>query len=125
MTPGATEQATIFALSTAGGRAGVAVVRVSGPRAGDVVRLLSGGLPTPRTATLRTFRDPSSGQGIDRGLVLWFPGPASFTGEDMAEFHCHGGRAVLLAMRSALTHCDSCRPAEAGEFAKRAFENGK
>ncbi|MEO1283180.1 MAG: tRNA uridine-5-carboxymethylaminomethyl(34) synthesis GTPase MnmE, partial [Pseudomonadota bacterium] len=107
------------------GRSGVAVFRVSGPRSGDVVRALSGDLPQPRRATLRTFQNPLGRAVIDRGLVLWFPGPASFTGEDMAEFHCHGGRAVILAMRKAFAGCAGCRPAEAGEFAKRAFENGK
>lgn len=117
---------TIFALSSAPGRAGVAVFRVSGASSSQAVTALAGGvLPQARRAALRTFRDPVSGGELDRGLVLWFPAPHSFTGEEMAEFHCHGGRAVVLAMRAALASVANCRPAEPGEFARRAFENGK
>ncbi len=115
---------TIYALSSAAGRAGIAVLRVSGARARAALEALSGEvLPPPRMASLRTFQD-ASGE-IDRGLALWFPGPASFTGEDCAEFHVHGGRAVVDAMLAALAAQPSLRPAEPGEFTRRAVENGK
>lgn len=117
---------TIFALSTARGRAGVAVFRLSGPQAGATVERLTGRAPPPpRRAALRAFQDPLRGHEIDRGLVLFFGAPASFSGEDMAEFHVHGGRGVIEAMTSALGACDGLRPADAGEFTRRAFENGK
>lgn len=116
---------TIFALSSASGRAGVAVFRVSGPRADDVVRAICGDLPEVRKATLRTFRDPASGEAIDRGLVIRFAAPASFTGEPMVELHTHGGRAVILAMQSVVLGLESVVAAEPGEFAQRAFWNGK
>ncbi|HSZ10929.1 MAG TPA: tRNA uridine-5-carboxymethylaminomethyl(34) synthesis GTPase MnmE [Rhizomicrobium sp.] len=115
---------TIYALSSAAGRAGIAVLRASGPQAGAALEALSGeALPPPRMASLRTFHD-ASGE-IDRGLALWFPGPASFTGEDCAEFHVHGGRAVVDAMLAALAAQPGLRPAEPGEFTRRAVENGK
>ena len=114
---------TIHALATAPGRAAIAVLRLSGPRAGDVAKALAGPLPAARRASLRTLRD-GGGVALDRGLVLWTPGPASFTGEDAAEFHVHGGRAVVEAVSAALTAAGS-RPAEPGEFTRRAFENGK
>jgi tRNA modification GTPase len=115
---------TIFALSTASGRSGVAIIRVSGPDAGRALERLSGeAKPAVRLAALRRFRD-ASGE-IDRGLVLWFEGPASFTGEDSAEFHVHGGRAIVEAMLSALAAIPGLRPAEPGEFTRRAVENGK
>jgi tRNA modification GTPase len=120
-----TSKDTIFALSSAAGRAGVAVVRVSGAKAGDVVEALCGDRPEPRSATLRKLVDPQTGGMIDQGLVLWFPGPASFTGEGLAEFHVHGGRAVVAALIAALGRFKGCRMAEPGEFALRAFENGK
>jgi tRNA modification GTPase len=113
---------SIFALSSAPGRAGVAVVRLSGPGAGDAVRALSGALPAPRQAVLR--RLAFDGAQIDRALLLWFPAPASFTGEDVAEFHIHGGRAIREALFAALAAL-SLRPAEPGEFSRRAVENGK
>ena len=117
---------TIFAPSTAAGRAGVAVVRVSGSRAGAALKAIGGvASPAPREAALCTFRDPQSGVTIDRGLALWFPGPRSFTGEDVAEFHVHGGRAVVTALLDALAGQPGLRPAEAGEFTRRAFDNGK
>ena len=117
---------TIFALASAPGKAAVAIVRVSGKGAAEAVRELSeGDLPAPRQAVLRKFVDPSTGAEIDRALVLWFPGPASYCGEDMAEFHLHGGRAVIAAMLRVLGDRDGLRPAEAGEFSRRAFENGK
>ncbi|MCC7267521.1 MAG: tRNA uridine-5-carboxymethylaminomethyl(34) synthesis GTPase MnmE [Caulobacteraceae bacterium] len=113
---------TIFAPATAAGRAAVAVVRLSGPRSGEVLRALAGRLPAPRRATLRTLRH--AGEEIDRALVLWMPGPDSYTGEDSAEFHVHGGRAVLLALSEALAAAGA-RSAEPGEFTRRAFEVGK
>ena len=116
---------TIFALSSAPGRAGVAVVRVSGPEAGAALEALAGPRPPERRAALARLRDPRSGAAIDRGLVLWLPGPRSFTGEDMAELHLHGGRAVIAAALEALAALPGLRPAEAGEFTRRAFDNGK
>ncbi len=114
--------ATIFALSSAPGRGGVAVVRVSGPMAGAAVAALAGPLPAPRQAALR--RLARDGAEIDQALLLWFPAPASFTGEDVAEFHVHGGRAVREALFAALAAL-GLRPAEPGEFSRRAVENGK
>lgn len=113
---------TIFALASGAGRAGVAVVRLSGPRAGTVLAMLAGPLPPPRTAALR--RLAHDGAEIDRGLILWFPAPASFTGEDVAEIHLHGGRAVREALFAALQAL-GLAPAEPGEFSRRAVENGK
>jgi len=118
-------QTTIYALSSARGRAGVAVIRVSGPQAGTVLQALAGGAPPPRVAGLRTLRDPVTGFILDHALVLWFPAPASFTGEDVAELHVHGGRAVIEGVLSALAAMPGTRPAEPGEFARRAFENGR
>lgn len=115
---------TIFALASAPGRAGVQVVRLSGPRAGDALRRLAGRLPRARKAMLAAFRDPATGEAFDRGLALWFPAPASFTGEDVAELHLHGGRAVLQAATAALAAL-GLRVAEPGEFSRRAFEHGK
>lgn len=116
---------TIFAPATAAGRAGIAVVRISGPEAGAAIAALSGNLPPPRLASLRHLRDPAGGRPLDHGLVLWFPAPASFTGEDVAELHLHGGRAVTMAVLDALAALPGLRPAEAGEFTRRAFDNGK
>lgn len=115
---------TIFALSSAPGRAGVAVIRVSGLGARAVVQAVGGPLPAPRVAALREFRD-AAGAPIDQGLLLWFQGPASFSGEDMAEFQVHGGRAVVEAMLAAIGSVPGCRPALPGEFTRRAVENGK
>jgi len=116
---------TIFALSSGHGRAGVAIVRVSGPQAGNALSQLAGPeLPHPRVAMLRKVV-AAAGDPIDDGLVLWFPGPASFTGEDVAEFHIHGGRAVIEALLAALGGLTGLRPAEPGEFTRRAVENGK
>lgn len=114
--------ATIFALASAPGRAGVAVVRLSGPDTATAVAVLAGPLPGPRQAVLR--RLTYKGAEIDRALLLWFPGPASFTGEDVAEFHIHGGRAVREALFAALTEL-GLRLAEPGEFSRRAVESGK
>jgi tRNA modification GTPase len=117
---------TIFALASGGRRAGVAVVRASGPKAGAVLEALTGRpLPPPREMTLAGLHHPQSGELIDRALVVWFKGPASFTGEDVAEFHLHGGPAVVAALVDALAALPGLRPAEAGEFSRRAFENGK
>ena len=116
---------TIFALSSAPGRAGVAVIRVSGPKAKECLARLAGTPePAPRSATLRRIRD-ESGEAIDQALVIWFPGPASFSGEDMAEFHVHGGRAIAARVLAVLANLSECRPAEPGEFTRRAVENGK
>uniref|UniRef100_UPI00358F5285 tRNA modification GTPase GTPBP3, mitochondrial isoform X2 n=1 Tax=Myxine glutinosa TaxID=7769 RepID=UPI00358F5285 len=118
---------TLFALSSAQGRSGVAVIRVSGPQAGDTLRGLTGSfeLPPARSARLRRLRDPASGETLDRGLVLWFPGPHSFTGEDSCEFHVHGGSAVICGVLEALGSLPGLRPAEPGAFARRAFFHGK
>lgn len=116
---------TIFALSSGFGRAGVAVLRLSGPGVRDILLAMIGHVPEPRRAKLARFKDPKSGELIDRGLVLFFPAPASFTGEDCAEFHCHGGPAIVAAMLRALAGSEAARPAEPGEFARRAFANGK
>jgi tRNA modification GTPase len=116
---------TIFALSSGHGRAGVAVIRLSGPAAGVALDRLAAPRPKPRVAAFRRVRDPETGEVLDEALVLWFPGPRSETGEDMAEFHVHGGRAVILAVVRALGLIRGLRMAEPGEFARRAFENGK
>ena len=116
---------TIFALSSGRPPAAIAVVRISGPRAGDALKTLTGRLPAPRQAALGRVRDPASGEMIDEALVLWFPGPNSETGEDAAELQLHGGRAVIAGVLAALSRIEGLRPAEAGEFTRRAFENGK
>ena len=116
---------TIFALSSAPGRAGIAVVRVSGPAAGNLIDALAPPRPKKRFAALRRIRDPQTGETIDEGLVLWFAGPRTETGEDMAEFHLHGGTAIVKAMLALLGRQPGCRLAEPGEFARRAFLNGK
>ncbi|MGH6862161.1 MAG: tRNA uridine-5-carboxymethylaminomethyl(34) synthesis GTPase MnmE [Phyllobacterium sp.] len=120
-TPGFEE--TIFALSSGRLPAGVAVIRISGPQTRFVIETICGDVP-PREARLRWFHD-AAGDRIDRGLVLFFPRPHSFTGEDCAELHLHGGRAVVDAMISVLFAFDGCRMAEAGEFTRRAYGNGK
>jgi tRNA modification GTPase len=115
---------TIFALSSGRPPSAIAIVRISGPQAGVALTSLAGKIPLPRTATrvlLRGFdREP-----IDDAVVLWFPGPASATGEDVAELHVHGGRAVLAALFSSLSRIENVRAAEPGEFTRHAFENGK
>jgi tRNA modification GTPase len=117
---------TIFALSSGAGRAGVAVVRASGPQARHCMLGLAGdAVPPPRLAVLRTLRHPKSRLVLDKALVLWFPAPHSFTGEDCCEFHIHGGRAVLAGVLGALAGLEGVRLAEPGEFTRRAFENGK
>ena len=116
---------TIFALSSGHLPAAIAVVRVSGPRAGEALRALIGRVPAPRKAVLSKVREPATGEVIDQALALWFPGPHSETGEDTAELQLHGGRAVVAAVCAALARIDGLRPAEAGEFTRRAFENGQ
>lgn len=117
-------------MSSGAGRAGIAVIRVSGPQAGTAIDLMAGLRPKPRFAALRKLRHPHSsssnaGELIDEALVLYFAAPRTETGEDMAEFHIHGGRAVIQATLAALASIPGCRLAEPGEFARRAFENGK
>jgi tRNA modification GTPase len=116
---------TIFALSSGRPPAAVAVVRICGPRARDALQALIGKIPEPRRAALARVRDPSNGEVIDQALALWFPAPHSETGEDMAELQLHGGRAVIAATLKALSRIEGLRPAEPGEFTRRAFENGK
>jgi tRNA modification GTPase len=117
---------TIFALASGRGRAGVAVVRVSGPGAAGALRALTGReTPVARRAALREFRDPANGELLDRGLAVWFPAPRSYTGEDVAELHVHAGPAVVSSIADALSRMASTRPAEPGEFTRRAFLNGK
>ncbi len=115
---------TIYALASGGGRSGVAVIRVSGRHARFGLETISGFVPPPRRASLRRLRD-LDGNGIDDALVIWFPGPQSFTGEDCAEFHVHGGRAIVGALLKALSGLAEFRQADAGEFSRRAFLNGK
>ncbi|HEX6114806.1 MAG TPA: tRNA uridine-5-carboxymethylaminomethyl(34) synthesis GTPase MnmE, partial [Geminicoccaceae bacterium] len=117
---------TIFAPATAPGRAALALVRISGPAAAYVCRCLTGrSPPAPRQAALRRLCEPNSGEAIDEGLVLWFPAPGSFTGEDVLELHVHGGRAVIAALLEALSGLAGLRPADPGEFTRRAFLNGR
>lgn len=116
---------TVFALSSGRLPSGIAIVRMSGPQAAAAAVALVGALPAPRMARFGTLRDPSSGEELDRGLVLHFPGPASATGEDVVELHLHGGRAVVAAVLRSLSRVPGLRPAEAGEFTRRAHANGK
>jgi tRNA modification GTPase len=115
---------TIFALSSGRLPSAIAIVRVSGPQAVAVLTALAGKVPRPRQATRALLRD-GQGEPIDDAVVLWFPGPASATGEDVAEFHVHGGRAVLASLLAALSSIEQMRAAEPGEFTRRAFENAK
>ncbi|XP_059474784.1 tRNA modification GTPase GTPBP3, mitochondrial [Neocloeon triangulifer] len=118
---------TIYAHSSGQGKSGVAVIRVSGPKSIDVLKRLTGlkKVPLPRTAILRKFSNPTTGCTIDKGLVLFFPAPKSFTGDDVVEFHIHGGKAVVAAMLSAIGQVQNCFPAEPGDFTRRAFLAGK
>lgn len=120
-----TRTRTIFALSSARGRAGVCIFRISGPAAAAAIQALTGHpVPPPRKAVLRGVRQ-SDGTLVDRGLLLWFPGPGSFTGEDVAEFHLHGGPAIIEAMTERLAAIPGLSPAEPGEFSRQAFANGR
>ncbi len=120
-----TERSTIFALSSGRPPAAIAVIRISGPRAGAALEALGVKVPPPRQAKLARVRDPRSGEIIDEALVLWFPGPNSETGEDVAELQGHGGPAVITGILDALANIDGLRMAEPGEFTRRGFENGK
>jgi tRNA modification GTPase len=120
-----TDHDTIFALSSGRPPAAIAVVRISGPRAGDALQALIGRVPAPRQAALARVRDPASAEVIDEALALWFPAPKSETGEDVAELQLHGGRAVIAGVLVALGRIEGLRPAEAGEFTRRAFEHGQ
>ena len=117
---------TIFALSSGPGISGVAVIRISGPQTSEIVKSLTGKeLPEARRATLRKINNINTSELIDEGLITWFPGPQSYTGEDMAEIHVHGGKAVVLAVQNEIAKTKNCRLAEPGEFTKISFQNGK
>ncbi|KZM51198.1 tRNA uridine-5-carboxymethylaminomethyl(34) synthesis GTPase MnmE [Labrenzia sp. OB1] len=116
---------TIYALSSGAVPSGVAVIRVSGLMTGEIVDALCGRVPEPRKAMLARLRDPKTQDILDEALVLYFKGPASFTGEDVAEFQCHGGRAVVSRLLGVLGSFETCRPAEPGEFTRRAFHHGR
>ena len=117
---------TIYALSSGPGTSGVAIIRISGLEASIVIKQLTGkDIPQPRMATLRKINNINTSELIDEGIILWFPGPESYTGEDMAEIHVHGSKAVVLAVQKELSKIKNCRLAEPGEFTKLAFQNGK
>ena len=117
---------TIYALSTGPGISGIAIIRVSGEDTKKIIRLLTNeNLPKARVATLRKINKINTSELIDEGIILWFPGPESYTGEDMAEFHVHGSKAVIDALHSSISQIENCRLAEPGEFTKLAFQNGK
>ncbi|MDB9728406.1 tRNA uridine-5-carboxymethylaminomethyl(34) synthesis GTPase MnmE [Candidatus Pelagibacter ubique] len=117
---------TIYALSTGPGISGIAIVRVSGEDTKKIIKLITNAeLPKPRVATLRKMNKINTSELIDEGIILWFPGPESYTGEDMAEFHIHGSKAVIDALHHSISKIANCRLAEAGEFTKLAFQNGK
>lgn len=116
---------TIFAPASGVGRSAIVVIRISGPATGTGLCRIAGSTSTPRRAVVRGLRDPRTGEILDRGLVLWLPGPTSFTGEDMAELHIHGGVAVRAAVLRVLGDLDGFRAAEPGEFTRRAFLNGR
>ncbi len=117
---------TIYALSTGPGISGIAIVRVSGADTKKVIKLLTNTtVPEPRVATLRKINKINTSELIDEGIILWFPGPESYTGEDMVEFHIHGSKAVVDALHTSISKVENCRLAEPGEFTKLAFQNGK
>ena len=117
---------TIYALSSGPGISGIAVIRISGKETARAIRLLTGkDLPEPRVATLRKINKINTSDLIDEGIILWFPAPESYTGEDMAEIQVHGSKAVIDAIHSSISNIENCRLAEAGEFTKLAFQNGK
>ncbi len=117
---------TIYALSSGPGISGVSIIRISGKETQNVIKSLTGlEVPPPRVATLRKINNFNTSELIDEGIVLWFPGPKSYTGEDMAEFHVHGSRAVIKAIHNSISKIKNCRIAEPGEFTRLAFQNGK
>jgi len=117
---------TIYALSTGPGISGIAIIRVSGEDTKKIIKLLTNeNLPKARVATLKKINKINTSELIDEGIILWFPGPESYTGEDMAEFHVHGSKAVIDVLHSSISQIENCRLAEPGEFTKLAFQNGK
>ena len=117
---------TIYALSTGPGIAGIAIIRISGPEVPHIIKSLTGKeTPIPRMATLRKINNINTSELIDEGIILWFPSPESYTGEDMAEIHIHGGKAGIIAVQNEISKIKNCRLAEPGEFTKLAFQNGK
>jgi len=117
---------TIFALSSGPGVSGIAVIRISGQETSKAIKLLTGkNVPKPRIATLRKINKINTSDLIDEGIILWFPGPESYTGEDMAEIQVHGSKAVIDALHNSISNIENCRLAEPGEFTKLAFQNGK
>jgi len=117
---------TIYALSSGPGTSGIAIIRISGPETSEVIKSLTGReIPVPRMATLRKINNINTSELIDDGLILWFPSPGSYTGEDMGEIHVHGSKAVVLAIQKEISKIKNCRLAEPGEFTKLAFQNGK
>jgi tRNA modification GTPase len=117
---------TIYALSTGPGISGVAIIRISGEQSSKIIETLTGKkVPQPRVATLRKINKINTSELIDEGIILWFPGPESYTGEDMAEIQVHGSKAVIDALHSSISKIENCRLAEPGEFTKLAFQNGK
>ena len=117
---------TIYALSSGPGLSGVAVIRISGPDTKNVIlKLTKGVFPKPRLATHKKINKINTNDLIDEGIIIWFPGPQSYTGEDMAELHVHGSRAVINALHNSISKIENCRLAEPGEFTKLAFQNGK
>ena len=116
----------IYALSSGPGISGVAIIRISGAESSKVIKSLTGkDIPEPRMATLRKINNINTSELIDEGIIIWFPGPESYTGEDMAEIHVHGSKAVVLALQNEISKIQNCRLAEPGEFTKLAFQNGK
>ncbi len=117
---------TIYALSTGSGVSGVAIIRVSGPETAKIIKSLTQKeIPTPRMASLRKINNINTSELIDEGIIIWFPGPESYTGEDMAEIHIHGSKAVVIAVQNEISKLENCRLAEPGEFTKLAFQHGK
>ena len=117
---------TIYALSSGPGISGIAVIRISGKKTAEVIKQVTGeDVPLPRMATLRKFNKIGTKELIDEGVIIWFPAPHSYTGEDLAEFHVHGSRAVINSIHSSIAEVKNCRLAEPGEFTKRAFQNGR
>ena len=117
---------TIYALSSGPGISGIAVIRISGQETSKAIKLLTGkSVPKPRVATLRKINKINNSELIDECIILWFPGPQSYTGEDMAEIQVHGSKAVIDALHTSISNIENCRIAEPGEFTKLAFQNGK